>query len=75
MYVSPEARGTGTATLVLRELEEHARRRDVATVQLSTGGKQPDAIRFYEREGYRRTDGYGPYKGHSMVVCFARRLV
>lgn len=74
MYVSPEARGTGTATSILRALEDHARRRGVDTLQLSTGDKQPDAIRFYEREGYRRTDGYGPYKGHPMAVCFARRL-
>ncbi|CAL9427128.1 GNAT family N-acetyltransferase [Streptomyces sp. enrichment culture] len=74
MYVTPEARGTGTATLILRELEEHARRSGITTVHLSTGDRQPDAIRFYAREGYRRTDGYGPYKGHPMAVCFARRL-
>jgi putative acetyltransferase len=74
MYVTPEARGTGVATSILRELEEHARRRGLAAVQLATGDKQPDAIRFYEREGYERTDGYGPYAGHPMAVCFARKL-
>jgi putative acetyltransferase len=74
MYVSPPARGTGVATRILRRLEDDARRLGSDTVQLATGDKQPDAIRFYEREGYRRTDGYGPYKGHPMAVCFARRL-
>jgi GNAT superfamily N-acetyltransferase len=74
MYVSPEARGTRVATAILRALEDYARRRGVGTVQLSTGDKQPDAIRFYEREGYQRTDGYGPYIGHPMAVCFDRRL-
>jgi GNAT superfamily N-acetyltransferase len=74
MYVSPGARGTRVATAILRALEDHARRRGVGTVQLSTGDKQPDAIRFYEREGYQRTDGYGPYIGHPMAVCFDRRL-
>ncbi|MDQ0791390.1 GNAT family N-acetyltransferase [Streptomyces sp. B3I8] len=74
MYVSPDARGTGVATALLRALEDHARQRGADTVQLSTGVEQPDAIRFYDREGYRRTDGYGPYRGHPMAVCFARRL-
>ena len=74
MYVTPQARGTGVATGILRDLEEHARRRGLDTVRLATGDKQPDAIRFYEREGYVRTDGYGPYTGHPMAVCFARRL-
>ncbi|MET9357938.1 GNAT family N-acetyltransferase [Streptomyces sp. NPDC006617] len=74
MYVSPAVRGTGVATVILRTLEDCARRRGISTVHLTTGDKQPDAIRFYEREGYRRTDGYGPYKGHPMAVCFARRV-
>lgn len=74
MYVLPGARGTGVATGILRTLEEHARRLGADTAQLTTGDKQPDAIRFYEREGYLRTDGYGPFAGHPMAVCFARRL-
>jgi GNAT superfamily N-acetyltransferase len=74
MYVTPQARGTGVARSILRDLEEHARRRGLDTVQLATGDKQPEAIRFYEREGYERTDGYSPYAGHPMAVCFARRL-
>ncbi|MEU6408105.1 hypothetical protein [Microbispora sp. NPDC046933] len=43
-------------------------------MRLATGDKQPEAIRFHEREGYERTDGYGPYAGDPMAVCFARRL-
>ncbi|MCD0443455.1 GNAT family N-acetyltransferase [Glycomyces sp. A-F 0318] len=74
MYVVPEARGTGVATGVLRALEDHARRLGVDAIVLSTGVKQPDAIRFYEREGYQRTDGYGPYVGHPMARCFTLRL-
>ncbi|GAB2476957.1 GNAT family N-acetyltransferase [Promicromonospora xylanilytica] len=74
MYVDPEARGTGAATSVLRALEDHARQRDVDTIVLSTGTKQPDAIRFYEREGYELFDGYAPYVGHPMARCFTRRL-
>lgn len=74
MYVAPEARGTGVATGILRMLEAHAGRRGVHTVHLSTGTEQPDAIAFYDREGYERSEGYGPHKGHPMAVFFARRL-
>ncbi|GAA4697289.1 Acetyltransferase (GNAT) family protein [Promicromonospora umidemergens] len=74
MYVDPEARGTGAATGILRALEDHARQRGADTVVLSTGIKQPDAIRFYGREGYQLFDGYGPYVGHPMARCFTRRL-
>nr|WP_215207641.1 GNAT family N-acetyltransferase [Streptomyces sp. CHD11] len=74
MYVTPEARGTGVATGILRMLEEHACRRRLDVLHLTTGVEQPDAIRFYEREGYERTEGYGPYAGHPLAVCLARRL-
>lgn len=68
MYVAPAVRGSGVATAILRELEEHACAAGVDTVQLSTGTKQPDAVRFYEREGY------GPLAGHPMGVFFIRRV-
>jgi GNAT superfamily N-acetyltransferase len=74
MYVTPQARGTGVAIGILRALEDHARQLGVGTLVLSTGTEQPDAIRFYEREGYQRTDGYGPYVGHPMARCFTIEL-
>ncbi|MGA4995215.1 GNAT family N-acetyltransferase [Nonomuraea bangladeshensis] len=74
MYVIPEARGTGVATRILRALEDHARRHGTGSVVLSTGVKQPDAIRFYEREGYQPIDGYGPYAGEPLARCFSLEL-
>lgn len=74
MYVSPHARGTGVATGILRALEERARALGVKTLVLSTGPEQPDAMRFYEREGYRRTSGYGPYVDVPMARCFTIEL-
>jgi len=74
MYVVPEARGTGVAARVLRVLEDHARRHGIGSVVLSTGVKKPDAIRFYEREGYQPIDGYGPYVGEPMARCFTLEL-
>ncbi|MFI9486577.1 GNAT family N-acetyltransferase [Promicromonospora sp. NPDC052451] len=74
MYVAPSVRGTGVATGILRALEDAARELGVTTVVLSTGPRQPDAIRFYQREGYERFAGYGPYIGHPMAQCFTLRL-
>lgn len=74
MYVVPGARGTGVAVTVLRELETHARRHGVRTLKLETGPAQPDAIRFYEREGYRRIENFGAYRGEPLSQCYARDL-
>nr|WP_240956378.1 GNAT family N-acetyltransferase [Micromonospora sp. HNM0581] len=74
MYVSPPARGTGVATAILHALEQAARDNGVRTLLLETGTAQPDAMRFYEREGYQRIDNFGPYRGEPLSVCYARHL-
>jgi putative acetyltransferase len=74
MYVVPEARGTGVSVAVLRALEKEAGLRGIGTLKLETGAAQPDAIRFYEREGYRRIENFGPYRGAPLSQCYARKL-
>ncbi|GAB7036612.1 MULTISPECIES: GNAT family N-acetyltransferase [Catenuloplanes] len=74
MYVAPEARGTGASTAILRALEDRARARGVATVRMATTVRQPDAIRFYERAGYRRIETFGPYPVHPLGVYLTREI-
>ena len=74
MYVEPAARGTGVATALLRALEDRARDFGIARLLLETGTGQPDAIRFYQREGYEPIEAYGPYVGEPLSRCFARDL-
>jgi GNAT superfamily N-acetyltransferase len=74
MYVVPAARGTGVATAVLRALEQAAVDRGWTTVRLETGTGQPDAIRFYEREGYVAIPLYGDYVGSAVSLCYERVL-
>ena len=74
MYVHPGHRGTGAATAILRNLEARARDAGVWRLVCETGTLQPEAIRFYQREGYERIDNFGPYRGASQSVCFARTL-
>ena len=74
MYVEPASRGSGVATALLRALEAAARNRGWTTLRLETGLAQPDAIRFYEREGYREIPLFGPYVGAALSVCYERLL-
>ncbi|MFJ6000699.1 GNAT family N-acetyltransferase [Arthrobacter sp. NPDC092385] len=74
MYVRPAYRGKGVATAVLRRIEEEARVVGCDELLLETGTEQPDAMRFYEREGYRRIPGFGAYAGETRSVCYARTL-
>ena len=52
MYVDPAARGTGVSVAILWRLESDARGYGWKRLVLETGERQPDAMRFYEREGY-----------------------
>ena len=74
MYVVPAGRGSGVAVAVLRELEAAARARGWRTLRLETGPGQPEAMRFYEREGYRKIPLFGAYVGSDLSVCYERAL-
>ena len=74
MFVQKPSRGTGVATAILRALEAAALERGVTTLKLETGPAQPDAVRFYEREGYFRVPRFGHYVHSEGSLCFAREL-
>lgn len=75
MYVDPRHRGNGASTALLRALEREASECGISRLLLETGPAQPDAIRFYEREGYERIENFGPYRGEPLSVCYARSLI
>jgi putative acetyltransferase len=74
MYVVPARRGSGVATALLRALEAAAVERGWTTLRLETGTAQPEAIRFYAREGYRDIPLFGAYTGSDLSVCYERTL-
>jgi GNAT superfamily N-acetyltransferase len=75
MFVVPDRRGSGVAALVLRSLEETARNElGWDRLVLETGDRQPDAIRFYEREGYRRIPNFGHYAASEYSLCYELAL-
>ena len=50
MYVAPEGREKGIATMILTELENWARELSFTKCILETGKKQPEAIGLYKKE-------------------------
>ena len=74
MYVIPDRRGTGVSTAVLGALEDKARGRGWGRVVLETGDEQPDAVRFYEREGYTSIPLFGYYVGSPLSLCYEKVL-
>ncbi|MEO5534497.1 MAG: GNAT family N-acetyltransferase [Pseudolysinimonas sp.] len=74
MYVVPDHRGTGVSTAILRHLEADARTRGWERLVLETGEEQPDAVRFYEREGYTSIPLFGYYVGSPQSLCYEKRL-
>lgn len=74
MYVVPERRGSGVASAILRHLEVEARSCAWNRLVLETGEEQPDAMRFYEREGYTPIPNFGYYADSDLSRCYEKRL-
>jgi GNAT superfamily N-acetyltransferase len=74
MYVVPSHRGAGVAVALLRRLEADARDRGWTRLVLETGERQPDAMRFYEREGYTSIPPFGYYADSAISRCYEKVL-
>lgn len=74
MFVLPAHRGAGASVAIVRRLEQFATDRGYARLVLETGNEQPDAIRFYEREGYTRIPNFGYYVGSPYSLCYEKAL-
>ncbi|UJH92418.1 GNAT family N-acetyltransferase [Antarcticibacterium sp. 1MA-6-2] len=74
MFVKPESRGKGLASVVLKELEKWAAELSFRKCILETGIRQPDAIQLYKKNGYSIIPNYGQYAGVENSVCFMKVL-
>lgn len=75
MFVHPDHRGSGVSTALLQQLERVALASGWSRLVLETGTLQPDAMRFYTREGYTRIPNFGYYADSEDSVCFEKVLV
>ena len=74
MYVRPQFRGLGFGTLLLDHLAEYARAQGVCLLRLETGIHQAEAIRLYERAGFRRIPPFGTYKEDPLSLCYEKQI-
>ena len=72
MFVPLESRGKGIASIILQDLELWAKKLGSEKCVLETGLKQPEAIRLYEKNGYKLIPNYGQYIGMDNSVCFEK---
>jgi GNAT superfamily N-acetyltransferase len=74
MYVRPQFRGRGFGDLILGQLTEYARSRDVAVLRLETGIHQAAAMALYERAGFREIPPFGEYRPDPLSRFFEKRI-
>lgn len=74
MFVRQENRGEGLGAKILKELEIWAFETGYNFAVLETGKKQPEAIRLYEKSGYKLIPNYGQYAGVENSVCMKKSL-
>ena len=74
MYTRVPFRGQGLAGAVLEELERWAVEAGFIRLVLETGRRQPEAISFYGKHGFRKIENYGPYVGVANSICFEKSL-
>lgn len=73
MFVRRDCRGKGHSVAIVQELVAWAAELGFEAVRLETGTRQPEAIRLYEKTGFRRIPNYGGYVDDPESVCMERR--
>lgn len=74
MFVRSEHRGEGVAEQILAALEKHLVSQGIPVARLETGIRHDAAIRFYERNGYRRRGPYGSYGNDPLSLFYEKQL-
>lgn len=72
MFVLPNQRGKGTATLILSELESWATQQGFTSYILETSPKLTSAVALYKKTGYHLIPNYGQYIGVENSICMKK---
>jgi putative acetyltransferase len=74
MFVRDAWRGRGLGYAMLEHLAKHARANACAVLRLETGIHQHEAIKLYERWGFRRIEAFPPYKPDPVSLFYEKRI-
>ncbi len=75
MYVDPAARGRGVGAQMIAALEAAMLQSGCMLALLETGSDQIEAVRLYERAGYRRRAAFGGYPDNGLSLFYEKSLV
>lgn len=74
VWVDPECRGRHIASKMLDKIEEKSRDMGFSRIILQTRPLMEDAVRLYEKRGYKIISNYPPYDKLDGAICMARDL-
>ena len=74
MVVDPAHRGRGIGAQVIDALERALAAHGVGVALLETGRDQREAVRLYERCGYRRRGPFGGYPDNGLSLFFEKTI-
>jgi len=74
MMVAPALRGQRLGVRLLQALEAVLQGEGVALALLETGARQTEAVRLYERCGYRKRGAFGGYPDNGLSVFYEKAL-
>lgn len=74
VFVNAESRGQGVGRTILEAIEGSARRACITRMQLETGIKSVEAIRLYQRLGYRERGPFGTYVSDPLSVFMVKEI-
>ncbi|MES2812447.1 MAG: GNAT family N-acetyltransferase [Bacteroidota bacterium] len=72
MFVHPDQRGKGIASIILNELESWAKEFGFTSYILETSPKLTSAIALYKKTGYQLIPNYGQYIGVENSICMKK---
>lgn len=74
IYVLPECRRKGAASLIIRTLEEDIKKSGKEKIILETARTTPESEALYLHLGYREIDYYGSPAGAENCLCFEKDI-
>ncbi|EPG66215.1 GNAT family N-acetyltransferase [Leptospira wolffii] len=75
MYVDPRFRRSGIASLLVEALESFAKKEGFSFIRLRAGAPQPEALRFYEKQGYIRIESFGRWASDDTAWCYEKKIL
>ncbi|WP_411823816.1 GNAT family N-acetyltransferase [Leptospira sp. 'Mane'] len=74
MFVSKDYRKQGIAEQLLATVEVFAIETGYTNIKLRAGEPQPEAIRFYQKQGFHPIPSFGKWTSDPTAVCFEKIL-